>query len=58
MTNNKWIDFPKNPYEGQVFNYPATKDTFTYVIPKNYPDKGEWVLISYNLFMNFTKKQP
>ena len=56
MTNNKWIDFPKNPYEGQVFYYPATKDTFTYVIPKNYPDKGEWVLISYNLFMNFTKK--
>ena len=59
MTNNKWIHFPKNPYEGQVFYYPATKDTFTYVIPKKYPenvyldDKGEWVLISYDLFMNF-----
>ena len=53
MTNNKWIHFPKNPYEGQVFYYPATKDTFTYVIPKNYPDKGEWVMISYDLFYEF-----
>ena len=53
MTNNKWIHFPKNPYEGQVFYYPATKDTFTYVIPKNYPDKVEWVMISYDLFFKF-----
>ena len=49
MTNDKWINFPKNPYEGQIFYYPDTKDTFTYVIPKKYPenvyldDKGEWV---------------
>ena len=56
MTNNKWIDFPKNPYEGQIFYYPATKDTFTYIIPKDHPEDGQWVLISYNLFMNFTKK--
>ena len=53
MPNDKWIHFPKNPYEGQVFYYPATKDTFTYVIPKNYPDKGEWVMISYDLFFKF-----
>ena len=53
MTNNKWIHFPKNPYEGQIFYYPATKDTFTYVIPENYPDKGEWVMISYDLFYEF-----
>ena len=59
MTNDKWIHFPKNPYEGQIFYYPDTKDTFTYVIPKKYPenvyldDKGEWVLISYDLFFKF-----
>ena len=53
MTNDKWIYFPKNPYEGQVFYYPATKDTFTYVIPTNFPEKGEWVLISYDLFYEF-----
>ena len=56
MTNNKWIHFTKNPYEGQVFYYPHTKDTFTYIIPKDHPEDGQWVLISYNLFMNFTKK--
>ena len=53
MPNDKWIHFPKNPYEGQFFYYPATKDTFTYVIHKNYPDKGEWVMISYDLFYEF-----
>ena len=59
MPNDKWIHFPKNLYEGQIFYYPATKDTFTYVIPKKYPenvyldDKGEWVLISYDLFHKF-----
>ena len=53
MTNNKWINFPKNPYEGQVFYYPATKDTFTYIIPKGQPEYGQWVVISYDLFMNF-----
>ena len=58
MPNDKWIHFPKNPYEGQIFYYPATKDTFTYIIPKDHPNDGQWVLISYDLFMNFTKKQP
>ena len=53
MPNNNWIKFPKNPYEGQIFYYPATKDTFTYIIPKGQSEYGQWVLISYNLFMNF-----
>ena len=53
MPNDKWIHFPKNPYEGQVFYYPATKDTFTYIIPQNPPDDGQWVLISFDLFMKF-----
>ena len=53
MTNNKWINFPKNPYEGQIFYYPATKDTFTYIIPKGQAKYGQWVVISYDLFMNF-----
>ena len=53
MPNDKWIHFPKNPYEGQIFYYPHTKDTFTYIIPQNPPDDGQWVLISYDLFMNF-----
>ena len=52
MTNDKWIQFPKNPYEGQICYCPDTKDTFTYVIPKNYPDKGEWVMVTYQ---NFSK---
>jgi len=58
MPNDKWIHFPKNPYEGQVFYYPATKDIFTYIIPQNPPDDGQWVLISFDPFMKFTKKQP
>ena len=41
MTNDKWIQFPKNPYEGQIFYYPATKDTFTYIIPKGHPNDGQ-----------------
>ena len=57
MTNNKWIHFPKNPYEGQVFYYPATKDTFTYVIPRNEPENGQWVMISYDLFFKFKNKK-
>jgi len=55
MPNDKWIHFPKNPYEGQIFYYPATKDTFTYIIPKNQPEYGQWVAISYDLFMKFTR---
>ena len=53
MPNDKWIHFPKNPYEGQVFYYPATKDTFTYVIPRNETENGQWVHISYDPFIKF-----
>ena len=53
MPNDKWIHFHKNPYDGQIFYYPPTKDTFTYVIPKNEPEYGQWVLISYDLFLKF-----
>ena len=53
MPNDKWIHFPKNPYEGQIFYYPHTKDTFTYVIPRNEPENGQWVMISYDLFYEF-----
>ena len=35
-TNNWGINFPDNPYEGQIFYYPHTQDTFTYVVPKNH----------------------
>ena len=28
MPNDKWIHFPKNPYDGQIFYYPPTKDIF------------------------------
>ena len=57
MPNNKWINFPKNPYDGQIFYYPATKDTFTYVIPKDHPEYGQWGLISYDLFLKFTSNR-
>ena len=50
MPNDKWIHFPKNPYEGQIFYYPHTKDTFTYFNPRNEPENGQWVMISYDLF--------
>ena len=26
MPNDKWINFPKNPYDGQIFYYPPTED--------------------------------
>ena len=55
MPNDKWIHFPKNPYEGQIFYYPHTKDTFTYIIPKGQSEYGQWVVISYDLFMKFTR---
>ena len=42
-TNNWGINFPDNPYEGQIFYYPHTQDTFTYVVPKNQSGSGEWV---------------
>ena len=50
MTNNKWINFPENPYEGQIFYYPHTQDTFTYVVPKNQSGSGEWVMVTYKDF--------
>ena len=54
MPNNNWgINFPDNPYEGQIFYYPHTQDTFTYIIPRKEPENGQWVVISYDLFMNF-----
>ena len=28
MPNDKWIHFPKNPYDGQIFYYPPTEDIF------------------------------
>ena len=52
-TNNNWgINFPDNPYEGQVFYYPHTKDTFTYIVPKIQSGTGEWLLITYQDFSN------
>ena len=53
MTNDKWIQFPKNPYEGQIFYYPATKDTFTYIIPTGQSEYGQWGHISYDPFIKF-----
>ena len=44
MPNDKWIHFPKNPYEGQIFYYPHTKDTFTYIIPRNEPEMDNGLL--------------
>tara|TARA_R100001015_G_C4451209_1_gene41306 strand:+ start:329 stop:499 length:171 start_codon:yes stop_codon:yes gene_type:complete len=52
-TDNNWgINFPKNPYDGQVFYYPHTKDTFTYIVPKIQSGTGEWLLITYQDFSN------
>ena len=52
-TNNWGINFPDNPYEGQIFYYPHTQDTFTYIIPKGKPENGQWVHISYDPFIKF-----
>ena len=49
-TNNWGINFPDNPYEGQIFYYPHTQDTFTYVVPKNQSGLGEWVMVTYQDF--------
>ena len=47
MPNNNWgINFPENPYEGQIFYYPHTQDTFTYVVPKNQSGSGQWVMVT------------
>ena len=50
MPNDKWIHFPKNPYEGQIFYYPPTEDIFEYVVPdKSLRHKlGEprWIMIT------------
>ena len=51
MPNNNWgINFPDNPYEGQIFYYPHTQDTFTYVVPKNQSGTGQWVMVTYQDF--------
>ena len=50
MPNDKWIHFPKNPYEGQIFYYPPTEDIFVYSIPPEYlrQQLGEprWIMIT------------
>ncbi len=46
MPNNNWINFPKDPYEGQVFYYPPTEDTFTYIAPSKKTGKGHWIMIT------------
>ena len=44
LTNEQWgIDFPKNPYKGQIFYYPDTEDIFEYVISHDQP---QWMLIT------------
>ena len=39
-----------NPYEGQIFYYPHTQDTFTYIVPKNQSGSGQWVMVTYQDF--------
>ena len=50
MPNDKWINFPKNPYDGQIFYYPPTEDIFEYAIPPEHLRKqlGEprWIMIT------------
>ena len=46
MPNNNWINFPKNPYDGQVFYYPDTEDTFTYIAPSKKTAEGQWIMIT------------
>ena len=50
MPNNNWINFPKNPYEGQIFYYPDTEDTFTYIAPSKKIGEGQWVMITHQDF--------
>ena len=56
MPNDKWIHFPKNPYESQIFYYPPTEDIFEYVVPdKSLRHKlGEprWIMITSLDFSN------
>ena len=56
MPNDKWIHFPKNPYEGQIFYYPPTEDIFVYSIPPEYlrQQLGEprWIMITSLDFSN------
>ena len=56
MPNNNWINFPKDPYDGQVFYYPPTEDCFTYIATfqkKLEKDNGLWLLIK--IFLNLTR---
>jgi hypothetical protein len=50
MPNNNWINFPKNPYDGQVFYYPPTEDTFTYIAPSKKIGEGQWIMITHQDF--------
>jgi len=50
MPNNNWINFPENPYEGQIFYYPDTEDTFTYIAPSKKTGEGQWVMITHQDF--------
>ena len=56
MPNDKWIHFPKNPYEGQIFYHSPTEDIFEYVVPdKSLRHKlGEprWIMITSLDFSN------
>ena len=50
MPNNNWINFPKDPYDGQVFYYPPTEDTFTYIAPSKKIGEGQWIMITHQDF--------
>ena len=56
MPNDKWINFPKNPYDGQIFYYPPTEDIFEYAIPPEHlrEQLGEprWIMITSQDFSN------
>ena len=50
MPNNNWINFPKDPYDGQVFYYPPTEDCFTYIAPSKKTGEGQWIMITHQDF--------
>ena len=56
MPNEKWINFPKDPYDGQIFYYPPTEDIFEYAIPPEHlrEQLGEprWIMITSQDFSN------
>tara|TARA_Y100000401_G_C8164947_1_gene146216 strand:- start:42 stop:218 length:177 start_codon:yes stop_codon:yes gene_type:complete len=50
MTNDSKINFPKNPYDGQIFYYEPDKDIYEYAIPPEHlrEQLGEprWIIIT------------